>query len=184
MKTMKTIAVGLVGLGMSAAASAAPVETWTDVFDPVDVYFSPAGKGGVQTYTYVHDITDDGFVVGADTVGSFVLTIELYDDAIINGSDGAERVMIDLPGTAADINNIEIDYFDVVTGFSVEGIAQLNSSGLLEVILNQKTNDFYFGSSTLVATAVPEPATALLLGAGAGLLGFAARKKRAQAQAA
>jgi len=69
--------VGLV-LGLCGMAAAVPYQ-WTDVVDPTeDVYFSNARPGGVRSFTYVHEIWDDGFVVGQDEVDSYSLTIGLY----------------------------------------------------------------------------------------------------------
>lgn len=194
MKAMKSLAIGLVGLGMSAAASAAPTPAWTDVYDPAqDIYFTNGvnlvgiNQHGVPSYSFQHDLTDDGFVPGSSPeITSFMLTLELFDDSLVNGDDGAEWATIDLPGTAAD-ETVKVQFFDVVTGISVEGLVQLNNSGMLDVTIlhsGKNNQDFFFGGSTLVAY-VPEPSTALLLGAGACMLGFASRRKqRMQVQSA
>ena len=157
--------VGLV-LGLCGMAAAVPYQ-WTDVVDPTeDVYFSNARQGGVRSFTYVHEIWDDGFVVGQDEVDSYSLTIGLDDER----GDGSERVRINLPGRTTD-GTYEVNFTDVELGFSVQGLVMLNTTGELSVRLRRLAGDFYFGDSTLVASGdkaspVPEPATLFLLGVG------------------
>ena len=165
-------------LGLCGMAAAVPYQ-WTDVVDPTeDVYFSNVRQGGVRSFTYVHQIWDDGFVVGQDEVDSYSLTIGLYDD---ERGDGSERVRINLPGRTTD-GTYEVNFTDVELGFSVEGLVMLNTTGELSVRLRRLAGDFYFGDSTLVASGdkaspVPEPATLFLLGSGLLGLGALGRKK-------
>ncbi len=187
---MKTWLVGCIGLGMSITANAAPVTPtleWEDVVDPVDIYMDYG-----DSYSFQHDITDNGFIVGTHVAESFTLTLNVYDDAnsaqdigwCSAGCDKNEAIKIDLPGHSADNLWAEISFDDIVTGFSLSGIVQLTSSGLLDVTIFQRQGDFYFGSSTLtVVGRVPEPSAVLLLGAGLVGLGFAARKRKASQQA-
>jgi PEP-CTERM motif-containing protein len=170
-KKSSMLALALLGLAATAGVQAGPM-TWTDI-----VYYYPdilvTEKSPV---TYVHDLTDnaDPFVVGTDTVDTFELRINLFDD----WDNAIEVAYINLTGLLGDRI-----YFDLsgkeYGGWSLAGNAELSTYGRLNVQVVSLVGDFFIRDSKLIATgnrSVPEPGTLALFGA--ALLGFGLTRRR------
>lgn len=171
----KLLAIGLL-CGLGQTASALPT-TWVDPIDfNPDVYLD-----NLKSFSYQHDITDSGFNAGTDDVYSYSLALNLFDDA---SGDWLEVAYIDLPGLFGDRIFFDLSGLEY-GGTSVEGYAQLESTGKLNVTV-ASLGDFFIGSSLLTVqgnsggdsarVAVPEPGTLALMGL--GLLGVAFSRKK------
>jgi hypothetical protein len=173
-KKLGTLAsLALAGASFCGVANAIPA-TWED---PID--FTPDHL--VTTWSpviYTHDITDNGFVVGADTVSSYYLTLDLYDD---NDRAGEIALFSDPGNWVAGVWS-DLSGWEGAKG-TVFGRWLLEDTGHLTVAISSLAGDFYLGSSTLTVKGnhtVPEPATLALFGA--ALLGFSlVRRKRISA---
>jgi hypothetical protein len=173
MKRVLPIIVSVIIMGcLSGAAWAVPM-TWTDTFTPPNgnVYIGP-------NYTYLHDITNDGFNPGSDLVESFSLHIDLLDD----GDRGWEIASVTLDNLLWA--GLYDGSKDIDLGYGILGSLLLLEDGQLNVTLSSTLGDFYFVGSTLTADGcgtapVPEPATLMLLGSGLlGLAGFRKKMKK------
>lgn len=163
-----------------AAPMIANAYTWDQ---PID--FNPDPKlTWLSTYTFTHDLKADGFNPGIDSVSSYSVTIDLYND------DGKlDAIYIDQPGISGDSGALLYNwsYASLTTQGSYQGVASLNSDGLLNISLTSLLGTFYLDSSELKATgtkgastAVPEPTSAALLAA--GLLGIAVMRRKQQSK--
>jgi hypothetical protein len=173
MKKQWTLSFALFGIVLSAAANASPM-VWTDSID-----FAPAKLVSLgNPVSFTHDITDaasGGFVVGTDSVSSYQLVLNLFD----NWDRAFEVAYIAQPGLIGDKV-----YFDLsgteYGGWSLLAQWQIQSQGQLSVTVASLIGDFYIGGSTLVVKgdqrAVPEPGTLALLGA--ALFGFGMLRRR------
>ena len=172
-KTKWIATAALLAAGFSGAANAVPM-TWTNTVDFVPdrlvVEWNPV--------VWTHTVTN--FNTATDTVSSYSLLLNLYDDA----DRSQEIALFSQPGSL--LNAI---FFDVAgpesAGWTYSGRAQLDASGSLTVAISSLLGDFYLGSSTLTVRGdrdvrnVPEPTTLALLGT--ALLGFGlVRRKRQQ----
>lgn len=166
-------------LAGSFSAHAVPV-TWVDTIDfTPDRYIAPN-----SSYSYTHNILDNGYNPGVDYIYGYSLSVNLYDD----GDRDLDVALIDVPGLLGDtvfFNLSGVEY----GGWSLEGLAQLTFTGTYGVTITSLIGDFFLGSSTLTvrgeenSRSVPEPGTLGLLGL--GLLGVGAgmrKKKKAQAK--
>ncbi len=160
-QTMKKLFTLILLSAMTLASQAVPMQ-WTESIEFDDIYFSGWKKGGVQSYTYTHDLKTDGFTPGQDLVWDYDLSINLFDD---QRDRKKEFAFIDQPGHFGD-KNVEISFKDVDLGISFWGLYSINTSGLLELTINRNRGDFILGGSTIAATGytanVPEPAPFIL----------------------
>jgi hypothetical protein len=173
MKKQWTISLALLGLAFGAAANASPT-IWTD-----SINFKPAELVTLSNpVSFVHDITDaasGGFVVGSDTVNSYQLILDLYDD----WDNSFEVAYIAQPGLIGDTIYVDLSGTEY-GGWSLLAQWQIQTEGRLSVTVASLFGDFYIGGSELIVKgdhrAVPEPGTLALLGG--ALLGFGMLRRR------
>ena len=162
---------------ITMASQAVPMQ-WSESLDFGDVYFSGGKKGGVKSYTYTHDIKNDGFLPGQDIVWDYDLSINLFDD---QRRDKKEVALIDQPGFWGD-EAVEVSFDDVELGVSFWGLYSINKNGLLEITINRLKGDFILGGSTIVAMGktvkVPEPTPFILFSLAIVGLALVRRKRK------
>jgi len=165
-------------IAIPALSQATVAPTWVDHVDFDDQYLSSNGPHKNDTYTFTHDLTDDGFDVGLDEALHGLLVFGVYDDSRL---DLPEVAYIDIAGLIFDeFEAINFNYEAANVG--IKGIAEINSTGMLEVSISALFGDFWLADSTLKAwghehtsTSVPEPGTLILLSF--SLLGIAGARR-------
>lgn len=186
-RSIATVAA-LTGMALvSMAANAVPVTTWTDVKSP----HAYVAEGA--TFSYTHSIVPD-FTPGFDTVTSFDLAIDLYDDSLFGIPEfwENESASIKLAGTFSGTSESGWWTLFTLPDYVVNGsvvasaLAQLNKFGELTVTVSSVFGDFIVGNSVLKAygtegtasVPVPEPGTLGMLGLGLLGVAFVARRRK------
>jgi len=176
------IAVFAISLWTVTPAAAISI---TDFVDPADTLITfgstpspcPAGFAcTTSTLAFVHDISDDGYVAGVDTITSATIAIHLTD------TGGSESYTFTL-GASQTFSSVNVPggggSTDTVT-LSLPSLADLSVDGTINVTIqstegNPGPGDFSFGESLLTAEVtkggvpplqIPEPAPLVLIGTG------------------
>lgn len=138
----------------------------------------------VQPVLFSHDFTDQGFVFGVTNYLSGILRVRLTD--LTSNEDGTVTLGTQLQAFGNVDNNTFNDpspngiFVNIVLNSA--SLADLNADGLISVAIRSTSNGFYFADSVLTletatpSTAVPEPMSIALLGA--GVFGIAAARRR------
>jgi hypothetical protein len=177
----RLFALVLLAVGFSTAARADYIPaTWTDSLNVGSgVYI-----GNSQSYTYTHNLNDNGFRPLNDLITGFHLSINLADDTRA-WELLPELAYVDLPGALGDgfVTNFGVSG-EEFGGWSILGLLQLNTLGTLTVTISSIMGDFNLVGSTLTATglanvaSVPEPGALGLLGIGLMGMAFSMRRRK------
>lgn len=168
----RIFALGALLLAASTASASYIPATWTDSLSG-NVY---VGSG--QSFSYNHNLLDNGFTPGEDIISEFWLTLNLADD----GDRSSEVAYVSLPGVTGDafVTSFGLSGAEY-GGWSIAGLIQLNVLGTLSVSVSSIYGDFLLTGSNLVASGyanVPEPGTLALMGIGLLGIGLASRRRR------
>lgn len=177
-KKMRLISTFACTLFAATVANAIPL---TDVVEQ-DVYV-----GMWDSYTYSHDLNDDGFTPGSALSGN--LEIQFADDT--NRFDGWEIILVAVEDFDFDTDGLMFLPATFSSALGINALAQVNATGILDVSVYSLWGDFRVGRSVLTVDAevgqtdpvieqasVPEPTILALLGFGALVFGFARRARR------
>ncbi|MEX2321499.1 MAG: PEP-CTERM sorting domain-containing protein [Saccharospirillum sp.] len=168
---LKTIGLTLVGLVASISVAHAGL-----IVDTVEQnqYLSTW-----QSYSYSHNLNDDGFTLGSAVSGT--LSIDISDDSD-KWYESFEWTLVTVEDFDFDTGNYTFYANDFNSEMELQALASLNANGMLNVTVTSLLGDFYVGNSVLsVITEVPEPGTIALIGAGLFGLFVARRRKDATA---
>ena len=160
----KPLALAL-GISLGASAGAATITDTVTQNEYVGVF---------GQHRYIHNLYDDGLVLGTATSGSLRITIA--DDR----DTGLERAL-------PEIRIVIVDSFDFDSGgitlgdfnksLGIQALGSLNEDGKLNVTVRSLAGDFYVRDSVLtVEGQVPAPGTLGLLGGALAMLGLFRRK--------
>jgi len=169
-----TITAAVLGAGICGAANAGTIPmTWTDVVD-----FTPDRL--VTTHSpVIYSHTLENFTPGLDSVDSYSIRFDLYDDR----DTDFEAAVFSQPGNLLDEVWFNLSGTES-GGWTLAGVWQLDKTGSLTIAISSLVGDFYLGGSTLTVkgehnTAVPEPGTLALFGMGLLGIGLTRRKRLA-----
>ncbi|MEZ5550298.1 MAG: PEP-CTERM sorting domain-containing protein [Pseudomonadales bacterium] len=124
------------------------------------------------TYSYTHDLTDDGFTPGVDFAKEAWLSIEVRT----GNSPDTEIIRLNLGGGVELSDSVLVDHTPITFNVGMFAINIINDTGMLAVTVSADSGWFAFKRSDLTV-AVPEPGTISLLGA--MLLGLGLIRRRA-----
>ena len=174
-------------IGLAPVAAGAVTLTHTPAGAPLCLSANAptACNGGVASITHYDFNFDISGVVGADQdITDALLTLNLFDDQ--GKADGSEKLTLHLDGDLVPTNG------DVQHDLGLTVDLSLLADSILHVSLGVANGDYYFGWSTLdltlqdrpdpvrdpdpiTTTAVPLPASLILLGFGLGAAAVARR---------
>lgn len=188
-RTRFAVLAGLT-LGAFGFANATPVG-WTDYAGTPGTHVSQG-----ESYYYWHNILDDGYKPGVDSITSASLSIWLADDDLLGDLQLPKWLGGGWLGDKEETVGFKFDngswHSDEVDGIPLPFLAErfdftvtsLLTDGLLKVTIKAFQGDFLFGGSRLDVygdrASVPEPGTLGLFGLSMLAMGFAARRRRAQ----
>ena len=167
----KLLGSALLSLGLLAGTAQAALI--------VDIVEQNEYIGWGDSYSYTHNLNDQGFTLGSALSGT--LDIQVRDDA--TGWDELLPEVITFVVGDFDFDTGGISFF--ANGYSsaleFKALGFLNTNGYLDVSVHSIIGDFWLGDSILSVTtaAVPGPGVLGLMVIGLAGLGFSRRKNRA-----
>lgn len=187
--SITTRLIAIAALFTAALSANAAVITYTDTVNPEpDISLSStAAPGTVTSFSFEHNIVDDGFDFATYTLLSANLTVNLYDNV-----DKGNETFTFILGSGAfaqpeNGSNVPNGSSQTPYPFTLQAsLGDLGADGKITILLTAVEGNFVFTNSILSARVennsgpanqVPEPGSLALLAAGFCAVGLRRRKK-------